>query len=205
MSGIKEQLIAHKTAAAVIAAVFLLSVTAIIYMLRQPGSSAANPSAVSPLSSNLNVTVNEIGRTQKKSSGSSDAEIAQAVLLSSSTEQQQPYVPKTSSPADDHKRPASSASTKNARPIINPVQSIEAPDAVAITVGTSEGINIKVLPVDAVDKAVSWSSDDPEIASVDKTGMVTGNRTGSCRITACSCEKSKVKAVICITVKAGND
>lgn len=205
MSGIKEQLIAHKTAAAVIAAVFLLSVTAIIYTLRQPGSSAANPSAVSPLSSNLNVTVNEICRTQKNSSGSSDTESAQAVLLSPSAEQQQLYVPKTSSPADDHKRSASSAPVKSNQPAVNPVQSIEAPDSVAITVGASEGINIRVLPVDAVDKAVSWSSDDPAIASVDKTGMVTGKRAGNCRITVCSSKENKVKAIISITVKTGND
>lgn len=205
MSGIKEQLIAHKTAVAVIAAVFLLSVAAIVYTLRQPESSAANPSAVSPLSSNLHVTVNEIGRTQKKSSGSSDTESAQAVFLSSSTEQQQPYAPKTFSPADDHKRPASSASAKNDQPIINPVQSIETPDAVAILVGASEGINIRVLPENAVDKAVSWSSDDSAIASVDKTGMVTGKRAGNCRITVCSNKENRVKAVISVTVKAGND
>lgn len=204
MSAIKGEIIAHKTAAAVIAAVFLLSVTAIVYTLEQPESSH-DSSNVGQVSSSLNVTVNEIGRTQKNSHGRSSSDNAQAVLLSSSAEQQQPYVPKTSSPADDRKWLASSVPPKNDQPAVKPVESIEAPAAVAITVGTSEGINIRVLPVDTVDKAVSWSSDDPGIASVDKTGMVTGNRTGSCRITACSCENSKVKAVIGITVKAGND
>lgn len=191
----------HKRAAAVIAAVFLLSVAAIIYTLRQPESVAAGQSN-STVSSHLNVTVNNIGRIQEKSNSSSSAASAQAILLSSA-EDQLPYSPKTSSPAGGYAGQASSDSNKNNQPTINYVKAIQAPTSMTITVGQSQGINIKLLPEDAIDKAVQWTSDNPRIASVDKTGMVTANRAGSCRITVClDHNSSHAKAIIEITVKS---
>lgn len=200
MLSVKEQIIAHKKAAAVIAAVFLLSVAAIIYTLRQPESTAAGQSN-SAVSSHLNVTVNDIGRIQGKSNSSSSAASAQAILLSSA-EDQLPYSPNTSSPVGGNVGPASSASDEGNQPTANSVKKIEAPASITITVGESQGINIRLLPENAIDKAVRWSSDNSEIASVDKTGMVTANRAGSCRITVCSDHDSQAKASIIITAKS---
>lgn len=201
MLNVKEQIVAHKTAAAVIVAVFLLSVAAIIFTLKQPDSTTSGQNS-STASSRLSVAVNEIHQTQGKSNSSSSAASAQAILLSSDDQDQLPYSPKTSSPADGFARPASSSTNKSNQPIINYVKTIEAPASMTITVGQSQGINIKLLPEDAIDKAVRWSSDNPGIACVDKTGMVTANRAGSCRITVCSSHDSQTKTSIIITAKS---
>jgi uncharacterized protein YjdB len=190
----------HKTAVTVIAAVFLLSVAAIIYTLRQPVGVAAGQSN-STVSSHLNVTVNDIGRIQGKSNSSSSAASAQAILLSSA-EDQLPYSPNVSSPADGNVGHDSFGSDKGNQQTVNPVKKIEVPASMTITVGESQGINVSLLPEDAIDKTVRWSSDNPGIASVDKTGMVTANRAGSCRVTVCLDHDSQVKAIIGITAKS---
>ena len=201
MLSVKEQIIAHKTAAAVIVAVFILSVAAIIYTLKQPDSTTSDHNS-SAVSSRLSVTVNEIHQTQGKSNSSSSAASAQAILLSSVDQDQLPYSPKTSSPVGSYAGPASSDSNKNNQPTVNYVKTIEAPASMTIIVGQSQGINIKLLPADATNRAVQWTSDDPGIASVDKTGMVTANRVGSCRVSVCLDHDSQTKATIGITVKS---
>lgn len=202
MLSVKEQIIAHKTAAMVIVAVFLLSVSAIIYTLKQPDSTNFHQIS-GAVSSRLNVTVNEIRRTQGKSNNSSSAASAQTILLSPSADhEQQPYSPNTSSPAGVNVGPASSASDKDKQQTANSVKKIEAPASVTITVGESQSINVRLQPEDAIDKAVGWSSDNPGIASVDKTGMVTANRVGTCRITVCSERYNQTRAFIVITVES---
>jgi uncharacterized protein YjdB len=198
---VKEQIVAHKTAAAVIVAVFLLSVAAIIFTLKQPDNTTSGQNS-STASSRLSVAVNEIHQTQGKSNSSSSAASAQAILLSSDDQDQLPYSPKTSSPADGFARPASSASDKDKQQTANSVKKIEAPASVTITVGESQSINVRLQPEDTIDKAVGWSSDNPGIASVDKTGMVTANRVGTCRITVCSERYNQTRAVIVITVES---
>ncbi|WBY64716.1 Ig-like domain-containing protein [Thermocaproicibacter melissae] len=203
MLGVKNQIIAHKKTAAVIVAVFLLSVMAIIFTLRQPTSAISSTSQTSStVSSLVSVTVKEIHRTQGTSSISTDStsKNAQAILLTSSSAQnQKSYSPSTSSPIDHNEVSASSGTSEQS---VNRVQSIEAPHEVTLSVGESIGINIRVLPEDAVDKAVSWESDNPEIALVDNTGIVTGISTGSCHITVSSQFDNKIQAIISLTVKS---
>ncbi|MCF8357341.1 MAG: Ig-like domain-containing protein [Prolixibacteraceae bacterium] len=54
--------------------------------------------------------------------------------------------------------------------------------------GTIDGgtlqLTATVLPEDATNKEVSWSSDNPSIATVNRTGMVMGNAIGTATITA---------------------
>lgn len=58
-----------------------------------------------------------------------------------------------------------------------------------------------VLPVDAAEKSVTWSSSAPSIASVDSTGVVTAKAAGTAVITCTTVEGSKT-ATSTITVLA---
>ncbi|NFM30659.1 Ig domain-containing protein [Clostridium botulinum] len=50
--------------------------------------------------------------------------------------------------------------------------------------GSSDKLNAKVLPEDATNKKVVWSSSDEKIATVDKDGKVTAIKEGQATITA---------------------
>ena len=52
--------------------------------------------------------------------------------------------------------------------------------------GKSEQLTATVLPAKAANKTVTWSSDKPDIASVDKNGMVTAHKVGEAVITVTS-------------------
>ncbi|MBE0583723.1 MAG: Ig-like domain-containing protein [Desulfofustis sp.] len=58
------------------------------------------------------------------------------------------------------------------------------PANVTIAKGTAETITAQVVPANAIDKNVSWSSDNPAIAAVDENGTVSGRAAGSATITA---------------------
>lgn len=53
-----------------------------------------------------------------------------------------------------------------------------------LKIGESEQITAKVMPADAANKKVVWTSSDPDVAKVDSTGKVTGVATGLANITA---------------------
>ncbi len=52
-----------------------------------------------------------------------------------------------------------------------------------INEGGSEKLNATVLPEDATDKLVSWSSDNEKVATVDQEGYVTAVAAGTAKIT----------------------
>ena len=52
--------------------------------------------------------------------------------------------------------------------------------------GKSEQLTATVLPAKAANKTVTWSSDKPDIASVDKNGTVTAHKVGEAVITVTS-------------------
>ena len=55
--------------------------------------------------------------------------------------------------------------------------------AATINVGSTTTLVATVLPIDADDKAVTWSSDDTTIATVTSGGVVTAVESGDCTIT----------------------
>lgn len=65
-----------------------------------------------------------------------------------------------------------------------PVQKITLDrDTLGLTIGEKGTITATVLPADATDKTVNWSSDDNTVATVDK-GVVTAVSVGTAEITA---------------------
>lgn len=71
-------------------------------------------------------------------------------------------------------------------------------ESAEISVGETVQLSATVLPADAADLTVSWSSSDQDVASVDDAGLVYGLSAGEAEITA---EAGGVKAVCSITVK----
>lgn len=68
-----------------------------------------------------------------------------------------------------------------------------------VTAGETITLTAEVLPADATDKTITWTSSNTAIATVDSTGKVTGVAAGTATITAKAGEKT---AAVDVTVKA---
>ena len=73
------------------------------------------------------------------------------------------------------------------------------------TVYLSEGNTVQltatILPSNATDKSVTWSSSDQTIATVDQTGLVTCLAQGTARITVMSNDDNNKKDIATVSVK----
>ena len=67
-----------------------------------------------------------------------------------------------------------------------------------INLGTASALSCTVLPEDATDKTVIWTSSDANIAAVSNIGLITAVNPGTCTITATS---GDISSVANITVK----
>ncbi|MBQ3405523.1 MAG: Ig domain-containing protein, partial [Oscillospiraceae bacterium] len=65
-----------------------------------------------------------------------------------------------------------------------PATGIEMEETLSVDIGRTESLNAKVTPIDADDLTVIWTSNDPDVATVDKYGNVTGAAKGTAVITA---------------------
>jgi uncharacterized protein YjdB len=76
--------------------------------------------------------------------------------------------------------------------------------------GSSEVLSATVLPKDATDKTVQWSSDNPSVATVDQNGHVTAVNRGDATITAsvgdvsAKCSVSVFVPVTSVTLNSTN-
>lgn len=70
------------------------------------------------------------------------------------------------------------------------------------TLAVDETVTLEptVEPVDAVDKSLTYASDDESIATVDSAGVVTAVATGEATITATANDGSNVTATVTVTV-----
>jgi len=82
----------------------------------------------------------------------------------------------------------------------NPQQQVEVTDvtldktSVTMEVGQTEELTATVKPANASNKAVTWSSSDPEIAAVNAEGVVTGMSEGETTITVTTVDGEKTAA-----------
>lgn len=90
----------------------------------------------------------------------------------------------------------------------NPVTEITLDNtSLFITVGSSSTINATVMPLDATNKNLVWSSANTSVASVEN-GVVTGVGVGQTTITVTSTDGSNISATCSVTVEevtAGED
>ena len=71
-----------------------------------------------------------------------------------------------------------------------------------MTVGESYTVeDLRVVPDNAANKAVAWTSSNPSVASVDENGTVTAKAAGTATITATAKDGSGKKATCRILVK----
>jgi uncharacterized protein YjdB len=69
----------------------------------------------------------------------------------------------------------------------------------SLGIGSTEQLAATVLPIDATNKEVTWTSSTPSVATVLSTGLVTGISTGSATITVMTADGNK-KATCDVTV-----
>ncbi|AFM43194.1 Ig-like domain-containing surface protein [Desulfosporosinus acidiphilus SJ4] len=60
------------------------------------------------------------------------------------------------------------------------------PDITTVNIGVTKTLSVTFRPSDTTDKKVTWSSDNPSVATVDAYGRVKGIAEGSANITATS-------------------
>jgi uncharacterized protein YjdB len=64
--------------------------------------------------------------------------------------------------------------------VVIPVSSVSVtPEEINIAIDATQQLTATILPIDATNKNISWSSDNSAIASVDQNGLVTGVSIGS--------------------------
>ena len=84
-----------------------------------------------------------------------------------------------------------------------PVASVSvSPTTALVSVGATVQLSSTVLPTDATNKMVNWTSADNNIATVDASGLVTAKSAGSVRITATT-EDGNRTSYADITVQTG--
>jgi uncharacterized protein YjdB len=76
------------------------------------------------------------------------------------------------------------------------------PKTLTLDVGQTRAISPTVLPDNADNPALSWSSDTPEAATVDQNGTVTAVAPGTANITATAADGSGISAASRVTVRA---
>ena len=67
--------------------------------------------------------------------------------------------------------------------------------------GAKKQLSAAIIPTNASNKDVTWSSSNPSIASVSATGLVTGVNNGTSRITCTANDGSGVKAICNVSVQ----
>lgn len=91
----------------------------------------------------------------------------------------------------------------SSEPVVIPVQSITLnKPSISLILGKAEQLVATILPSNATNKQLIWSSENPNIASVDSSGIVTAVGIGSTRIvvTALDDSNGEIKAICNVVV-----
>lgn len=85
--------------------------------------------------------------------------------------------------------------------VMIPVESITIePSELKLSVTDSYSLTVKIMPEDATYTELIWSSDNAEVATVDKEGIVTANAIGTATITVKAKNASDISATCIINV-----
>ena len=99
---------------------------------------------------------------------------------------------------------ATDGSNKSTRVTVTVGQHVEGitlkPTSVKVDTGRSTTVTGSVVPANATDKKITWTSLDPAIATVNESGRVTGQKAGSTVIIAASHENGAIQASCPVTV-----
>ena len=107
------------------------------------------------------------------------------------------YVPKES--IKKYEQKAAWNGAKGIYPLY-PTDSNSLPKEVSVILAKPTKIEYTILPENAGTKELKWSSEDPEVATVDENGVVTGMKLGETVITATATDDSIVSATCKVTV-----
>ena len=77
-------------------------------------------------------------------------------------------------------------------------------ESVVLDLGQEIMLKSSVLPSDASVQSVGWSSSDPSVATVDRTGKVRGNKKGTATITAKTLDGSNISKSCEVIVRRGD-
>ncbi|QOE32360.1 Ig-domain containing protein [Klebsiella phage Muenster] len=84
----------------------------------------------------------------------------------------------------------------NVKPPVVHVESVTvSPKTLTGAVGGTEQLSISVLPLDATDKSVTWSSSAESVCTVDSAGLVSYVATGTATITVTTNDGNKTDTV----------
>jgi len=114
---------------------------------------------------------------------------------------------KPTAPAPIKVQPIVPTTPKTVKPVPAPVKSVTPTSvslnktSISLTVGSSETLNATVLPANAANKAVTWSSSNKSVAKV-ANGRITGVAPGTATITVKTAVGNKTTNCI-VEVKAG--
>ena len=102
---------------------------------------------------------------------------------------------------DDYKAKAMKYTLENAVPTVDVTGVSVQPTTLELEAGATSTLTATVTPSDASNKKVTWSSNDPAIASVSDAGVVKGEGVGTTKIIVTTVDGSKT-AECTVTVKA---
>ncbi len=96
------------------------------------------------------------------------------------------------------------------QPVVPVGAVIVCPPSKKLVIGESTQLTATVLPEHATNKSVTWSSDNPNVATVSSTGVVVAKGMGAATITATSAEGTvsssmTLKVVDSVTIRNGED
>ena len=72
-----------------------------------------------------------------------------------------------------------------------------------VPAGSTMALTVNYVPENATNKQVTWASANPQVATVDENGVVTGLKKGNARITATAADGSNIRANVNVQVTQG--
>ena len=91
-------------------------------------------------------------------------------------------------------------------PVFIPVQSISvSPSSVRMTVGATRQLTATVLPANATNRAVRWTSSNNTMVTVGSDGRITALKTGKATVTAHTTDGTNLSSTCTVTVVSGGD